>query len=111
MSTIPDDSTVEEGEHPGMSESDRHWILSNERRRTTLAVMEGRSMPIELDTMAREIANLNRDTATVGEEAVDRLAIALHHNHLPMLADLGVITYDPEKKRVVKCSNLSGLTS
>lgn len=111
MSTIADDSTDDEGEHSRMSESARHRILSNERRRTALAVLENRSTPIELETMAAEIANLNRDTATVGEEAVDRLAIVLHHNHLPMLADFGVIAYDPEEKRVETCSDLAGLTS
>jgi hypothetical protein len=37
------------------------------------------------------------------EEFVERVKISLHHNHLPKMADLGVVEYDPDATRIDSC--------
>lgn len=82
-----------------LSESDRYRLLASARRRATLEVVANRPTPVELDDLARAVATREDDAATT-EEAVRRVAVALHHNHLPRMADMGVVDYDPERQRV-----------
>ena len=76
--------------------SDRHKLLATERRRVALDILSERGAPVDLEDLAAAIAarEANRDVAD--DEAVKQVAISLHHTHLPMLADFGVIDYDPE---------------
>lgn len=36
------------------------------------------------------------------EESVERVAVSLHHNHLPKLAEFGVVDYDSDEPLVVR---------
>ncbi|WP_436932596.1 DUF7344 domain-containing protein [Halosimplex halobium] len=77
---------------------ERYELLAAERRRTALEVLAERGTPVELDDLATAVA------AREGGEtpaATDRLAVSLHHVHLPRMADLGVLDYDPGDNRVV----------
>jgi hypothetical protein len=62
----------------GLSESDRHHLLSGERRRVTLDVLEGRSGVIDLDDLATAVANRETSGRVTPEEAVERVAVSLH---------------------------------
>lgn len=105
MSQTSSDLTTEQaGEQTGtleLTESERHRLLSDDRRRVALEVLPTRTTPIELEELARAIATREVDAEEPESEYVDRVAITLHHSHLPKMAHLDVIDYDPESKRIV----------
>ena len=78
-----------------LDEDDYHRLLASERRRLALNVLASAPLPITLDALATELATLTVDATTV-----DREQTLLHHYHLPMMDDLGVIEYDWEAKRI-----------
>lgn len=100
MSQIPTDSTNEQNGTVGLPESDRHRLLSNDCRRVALDILATRTTPVELTDLARAIATRQVDAEEPDREDVNRFAITLHHRHLPKMADLGVIEYDFESKRI-----------
>ena len=81
----------------GLSESERHLLLSAERRRIALSVLEDRADPMDLEALAAAVAARADDD---GEDAVDRTMIDLHHSHLPRMDDLGVVDYDRDSGEV-----------
>lgn len=84
----------------GLNESDRYRLLSVERRRTTLEVLAERALPIDLGELARAVAEREAGPVPPGDPAVEDVRIALHHNHLPKMAALDVVEYDPETERI-----------
>ena len=80
-----------------LSESEWHRILSVERRRFLLDVLDDRPTPVGFDELAESVAAREAGTARID---VERVAITLHHNHLPRLAKLGVVEYDHEARLV-----------
>jgi hypothetical protein len=82
-----------------LTESEQYDLLSDERRRTVLAALQRLDVPVDLSTLATEIAA--RDgPGTLNGETEEQVKITLHHNHLPKMADLGVLDYDPESNRI-----------
>lgn len=82
-----------------LSESERHRVLASDRRRTVLAVLGERRAPSDLRRLAEAVARREADDSTTPGDA-ERVAISLHHRHLPLLDDLGVVAYDPDARRV-----------
>ena len=82
---------------------DRHRLLTSERRRLTLDILEGTGTAVDLEELGRGIVAREDGIDAVDEEAVLRVAIALHHVHLPLIAEMGVLEYDPTT-RVVRSS-------
>lgn len=86
-------------------------LLSNERRRLALLVLEARDQPTSTDDLARLVAMQERNsTAPVDPASVERLVLRLHHWHLPKLAAAGAIDYDPHRKVAVLTTD-AGLLS
>lgn len=83
-----------------LTESQRHRMLAVERRRTTLEVLEDLTAPVDLEDLAVAVAEREADGDRVDEGTVEQVRISLHHAHLPKLADLGIIAYDPVETRV-----------
>lgn len=90
-----------------LTESERHILLASERRRRTLSVLVDRSGAVDLPDLAAAVARSERraervrgGAAPVSDDRVEQVAVALHHAHLPHMADLGVVSYDPESRRV-----------
>ncbi len=79
-----------------LSTTDCHRLLADERRRTLLDVLGDSTLPVDLTTLAEDLATHDEDDAAT----VDELAISLHHRHLPMMDDLGVVDYDTDSRRV-----------
>lgn len=82
-----------------LSEDERNRLLASERRRVTLDVLADRTAPVSLRDLAAAVAAHEADVRT-DDEAVERVAITLHHVHLPKLAALGVVDYDADEARV-----------
>lgn len=85
----------------GLTETERHTLLRDERRRLTLDVLAERPATVDLSEVAAEVA-AREDGCAAGEEAVSQIEVALHHTHLPKMDELGVLSYQPETHLVVQ---------
>ncbi|WP_232686894.1 DUF7344 domain-containing protein [Halobacterium zhouii] len=81
-----------------LSDTERYRLLSAKRRRIVCGVLADADGPVRFERLAEAVAT--REAAPDGREEADDVAVALHHVHLPRLAEVGVIEYDPETKQV-----------
>lgn len=89
-------------------------LLSHEARRAVVAVLCGTDSISRRRLTERVAGRLADPGAGLGDRPTDRtdryrIRIALHHNHLPRLADAGAIEYDDE--RVLTTSEFEDLVS
>jgi DNA-binding transcriptional ArsR family regulator len=80
-------------------------LVAHPLRRHVLAALVDESVPLSLDALAAATA---RRTDEFDGDA-ERMRLVLHHQHLPKLAESGVVEYDPERT-VVTATNLDGAT-
>lgn len=78
-----------------LTESERCHILRDERRRQVLDILTEHAAGIGLDDLAERVAD-RTDVVARGQTTINRVAISLHHKHLPMLDDYDVIEYDQD---------------
>lgn len=97
------------GRTSGLTTSERHELLAAERRRVTLDILAGRVAPVDLVEVATEVVT-REDGVDAGEEATKRVTLSLHHIHLPKMADLGVLEYDPDSHRIEPTASTVALT-
>ncbi|WP_254861638.1 ArsR/SmtB family transcription factor [Halovivax gelatinilyticus] len=64
-------------------------VVAHPTRRSVLRTLRRTDHPT-VETLARDLTE--RRAGEVDED----LSVALHHQHLPYLADVGVIDYDPD---------------
>ncbi|WP_232342811.1 DUF7344 domain-containing protein [Halosimplex litoreum] len=86
---------------------ERHDLLAVERRRVVLEALVDREEPVALADLAEWVAARETDAATPGEDATERVAVSLHHVHLPRMDDLGVLDYDVATNRVEAADDLA----
>lgn len=88
-------------------------VLASERRRIVLRTLRDADEPLALADLARDVVASERDgdAGDVPEAAVERVALTLHHRHLPKLADEGYLRYDPREKTVVPTDDVESLVS
>lgn len=94
-----------------VSERERYRLLADERRRVVADVLAEQSSPVTLGELATALEA--RDASrTEGVESPRTLEIQLHHVHLPMMDEAGVVDYDPGANRVeARQSKLDRLTT
>lgn len=80
------------GSHEPIAAGDVFDALSASDRRTALRTLRRRSSGVGLDALAEAVA----DRATDAREADVRAR--LHHAHLPMLDELGLVEYDASEQ-------------
>lgn len=107
MSQSPSDVTREYAGIADLTTSDRHRVLAAEHRRVALDILSERDAPVELEDLAGATAAREADGDIADKETVEKVALRLHHVHLPLLAQLGVIDYDPEATLVDSCPRCS----
>lgn len=78
-----------------LTEHERHRLFAADRRRTTFEVLRGETDPVALEDLASAVAA--REGDGTDDETVEHVAITLHHVHLPKMADVGAIDYDPQE--------------
>lgn len=86
---------------PELSLSDAYRLLSAQRRRLALEALESRDLPVSLEDLATGIARREAPIDGMPPEPTERVAVDLHHCHLPMLADVDVVDYDAATGQVV----------
>lgn len=101
MTQISSEQTGAQNEAVELTESERHRLLAARQRRLVVDVLADRAGPVDLEALASTVATLEADSATATSEATAQVEMHLHHAHLPMLDDAGVLDYDPEANRVV----------
>lgn len=95
---------MESETHPPIAEAQSRDtvldLLSDRRRRCLLSVLADRNAPMSVAELAAEVAGreLDAEPTEVPAERTDSVAVTLHHNHLPRLADADLISYEPETK-------------
>lgn len=70
------------------------------RRRLALEYLSARDSSIVLDELAVVVAARESERIADDRAAIDDVAAALHHVHLPKLADDGLVEYDAERRVV-----------
>ena len=100
MSQTDTDLTADHPSMADLTETDRHRLLAAERRRLALSILTEQPVSIDLAELAAEIAAREPGIDAADEEAIERVAITFHHNHLPLLAEKGVINYDLGTQRI-----------
>ncbi|WP_254524654.1 DUF7344 domain-containing protein [Natrinema caseinilyticum] len=97
------DFTWQQLELDDRTESTRHRLLEAKRRRMTLDILTGVTATVELSELAAGIVAREGGVDAVTDDAVSDVQISLHHVHLPMMAELGVIDYDASTRRIETC--------
>ena len=87
----------------GAARSALHRMLASERRRIALDLLQGRTAPVDLTALAAGVAAREAGASAVDEGTIERVAVSLHHAHLPLMAGEGVLEYDADARRVVSC--------
>lgn len=100
MSHPSNDETNKTESSTGLSLSECHRLLASEQRRFVLDVLAGNTTPIGLEELSAGIAARKDGIETVDDETIERMAIELHHNHLPRLDEAGLIEYEPDNQTV-----------
>lgn len=100
MATTTESETTVQIEAPGLDESDRHRLLADERRRVILELLEECDTSLSLAELVADIDARVSDEIGANDGSTDDIQIMLHHVHLPMMADLGVVNYDAETNRI-----------
>ncbi|WP_224333869.1 DUF7344 domain-containing protein [Haloprofundus halobius] len=90
----------EQSENSELTAGERHQILSVKRRRILLDVLSNQSTPVELISVATAVARQESAAENVTERTTRRVAISLHHTHLPILTEHQVLDYDSESNRI-----------
>lgn len=87
------DGATDLGAFESLDAEERRYLLSSPARRAVLAVLARNPSTMTLAELASELAATGRDAS----EGADRrdLEVVLHHNHLPRLAEAGLVEYDP----------------
>lgn len=86
----------------GLTETERHTLLRDERRRLVLDVLADRPATASLSEVAATVAAREDGCDADDEASVRRVAVALHHTHLPKMEELGVLSYQPQTHHIVQ---------
>lgn len=96
---------------PGDQTGRIHEILSHPKRRALLHSLRGVDTTT-VETVAADLVEIEepRFDGGVGPGKTGSLRVALHHQHLPKMADAGVLDYD-SGSRVIETTRTTALVS
>lgn len=83
-----------------LPEVEVYHVLSNARRRETLAELWGRPQPVSLRDLSEAIAATESGSHPAPRALRESVYNALHQTHLPKLQTLALIEYDRDRKLV-----------
>jgi hypothetical protein len=99
-----DDERSNSGRVSGaIDEHEWRAYLSEERCEIAFDVLIDSEAPIDLSELARSVSERQRDAGSSGRQHARRVAVSLHHNHLPRLSELDLIDYDHGSTRIEDC--------
>lgn len=83
-----------------LSDSERHRLLADERRRIVLDVLAERKESLTLTELVTEVECRENGGGSSESTVSENIMISLHHVHLPMIADSDIVEYDYETNRI-----------
>lgn len=86
--------------------NEHHRLLANEQRRAVLRRLSEYSAAT-VSKLAIDIVVEADDMERADASARDAVEAQLHHLHLPMLDDAGLVDYDTEANRVTRIAGVS----
>lgn len=98
-STSTAESALEDGTSAEITSEELHRVFSEPLRRATLAVLADASTPTSLESLAFDVES-EQDADASG---VDACSVALHHRHLPVLDEAGLVDYEPATNTIRSC--------
>lgn len=78
----------------GLDDATMFDILGNERRRACLGCLAEHETELSVNDLGRQVARVVADAET------DSVYISLSQTHLPRLDAVGLVEYEPDRKRV-----------
>lgn len=83
-------------------------VCEHKHRRIVLAALTDQHQSLSINDLTNAIVKHNHHTppAEAADETVTQIQTALHHVHLPKLAEAGLIQYDPEQQLVEPTAQL-----
>lgn len=78
-----------------LDEDDRYRLLADDRRRTVIEILADQHIPLTLTELATAV-EAREDT----DQSPTEIRIALHHKHLPMMDEGGLVHYNAETHKV-----------
>lgn len=76
-------------------------LLADSTNRTILTILNEAAQDLSVDELATQLMSRDEVPSQSADEArFHRVMLSLHHNHLPRLAEAGVIRYDRDTHRV-----------
>lgn len=111
MSQTTDDPTDGDRTVADLTVDERYDLLTADRRRVALEVLSETGAPVDLDEVATEVAVRERGDDSPPNGVVERIAVSLHHVHLPRMADLGVVDYDTVSNRIEGARRVPALSA
>jgi len=77
-------------------------LCRHRNRRLVLAALEDRQRPATMDDLVDVILEQSHHTSRTetADDTVTQVETALHHLHLPKIAEAGLVTYDTERRRI-----------
>lgn len=96
MGTQYSGTDLSEFEVGGDGQDDLFDVLSHPHRRFMLHFLQGSEMPVLVAELSAELAawETQRSDSDRRADSSDAIETSLVHNHLPMMAQVGLITYD-----------------
>ncbi|MDZ7745640.1 MAG: hypothetical protein U5K28_03615 [Halobacteriales archaeon] len=105
----PRDSATESPSEPELSYDSVFFVLSNPRRRYVLHYLKSCDEPISTGDLAARVAAWEYDVPyeQVTNQQRKRVYTSLHQTHLPKMASIGLLEYDPGRSTVQPDRGLS----
>jgi hypothetical protein len=100
VSQIASDLLTDYDRTAALNERRTCTVFASKRRRILLDVLDGETTPLDLDELASTIAERETCFDERAEKSTEQVSTSLHHVHLPMLDDFGVLDYHPETNRI-----------
>lgn len=79
---------------------ERQKLLGASRPRLVLEILDRETTVVDLETLAAEVARREDGVDVTDDATVKRVAKTLRYDHLPTMAEVGVLDYDPEANLV-----------
>lgn len=92
MTHITPDDTTERTSESAVDPTTRHRLLADERRRAACIALADLDTDVHLTVLADAVAT--SESTTHSADATERVGVTLHHLHLPLLDDAGVVDYE-----------------
>lgn len=100
MSETTTENIEEQSTTINLANSEYHRLLADDRNRVVLDILVKQEDTLTLTDLATAVEAQETNDNTTKGDAREEVQIALHHKHLPMMAERDLVDYDSEAKRV-----------